>query len=86
WLLDGIRFGMIGILALAWLFVVGFRQSYKSKNGLLAMFMFLTFCFSLTDRNLDWKIGLIFFGLMYGLFVAFSQYAKQPEKQIVQAL
>lgn len=74
WLLDGIRFGLIGILALAWLFVAGFRRSYKSKNGLLALFMLLTFCFSLTDRNLDFKIGIIFFGLMYGLLVAFSQY------------
>lgn len=76
WLLDGIRFGLIGILALAWLFYVGFRLSYKSKNGLLALFMILTFCFSLTDRNLDFKIGIIFFGLLYGLFVAFSRYTK----------
>lgn len=74
WLLDGIRFGAVGILVLAWLFFVGFRLSYKSKNGLLAMFMILAFCFSLTDRNLDFKIGIIFFGLMYGLLVAFSQY------------
>lgn len=74
WLLDGIRFGLIGILALAWLFAVGFRQAYISKNGLLAIFMLLTFCFTLTDRNLDTKLGIIFFGLMYGLLVAFSQY------------
>ncbi|MDE6308120.1 MAG: O-antigen ligase family protein [Bacteroidales bacterium] len=72
WLLDGIRFGLIGILALAWLFVTGFRQAYKSRNGLLTIFMLLTFCFTLTDRNLDTKLGIIFFGLMYGLFVAFS--------------
>lgn len=74
WLLDGIRFGLIGILALAWLFVVGFRQAYQSRNGLLAIFMLLTFCFTLTDRNLDSKLGIIFFGLMYGLLLAYTQY------------
>ena len=81
WLLDGIRFGVIGILALAWLFVVGFRQAYKSKNGLLAIFMLLAFCFTLTDRNLDSKLGIIFFGLMYGLFVAYSQYTKSVKSR-----
>lgn len=81
WLLDGIRFGAVGILALAWLFFVGFRLSYKTKNGLLAMFMILAFCFSLTDRNLDFKIGIIFFGLMYGLLVAFSQYTIPNQHQ-----
>lgn len=81
WLLDGIRFGLIGILALAWLFVVGFRQAYQSRNGLLAIFMLLTFCFTLTDRNLDSKLGIIFFGLMYGLFIAFSQYTKNEKSR-----
>ena len=82
WLLYGIRFGLVGILMLAWLFFVGFRYAYKTRNGLLAILLFLTFCFSLTDRNLDWKIGIIFFGLMYGLCVAFSQYTlKQPHRE-----
>lgn len=76
WLLCGIRFGLLGILALGWLFFVGFKLAYRTRNGLLAIFMFLTFCFSLTDRNLDFKIGIIFFGLLYGLFVAYSQYTK----------
>ena len=80
WLLYGIRFGLIGVLALAWLFFVGFKQAYQSKNGLLAIFMLLTFCYSLTDRNLDFKIGIIFFGLMYGLLVAFSPFTKRPDK------
>ena len=80
WLLYGIRFGLIGVLALVWLFFVGFKQAYQSKNGLLAIFMLLTFCYSLTDRNLDFKIGIIFFGLMYGLLVAFSPFTKRPDK------
>lgn len=86
WLLEGIRFGIVGILALAWLFAVGFKFAYKTRNGLLAMLLFLTFCFSLTDRNLDWKIGIIFFGLMYGLCVAFSQYTERSEGQENPAL
>ncbi len=80
WLLYGIRFGLTGILALGWLFFVGFKLAYRTRNGLLAIFMFLTFCFSLTDRNLDFKIGIIFFGLLYGLFAAFSQYTQTNAK------
>lgn len=79
WLLYGIRFGLLGILALGWLFFVGCKLAYRTRNGLLAIFMFLTFCFSLTDRNLDFKTGIIFFGLLYGLFVAYSQYTKTDE-------
>lgn len=86
WLLYGIRFGLVGILALGWLFFVGFKFAYRTRNGLLAMLMFLTFCFSLTDRNLDWKIGIIFFGLMYGLLVAFSQYTAPSDKPVNQGL
>lgn len=86
WMLDGIRFGLIGILALAWLFVAGFKQAYRSKNALLAIFMLLTFCFTLTDRNLDTKLGIVFFGWMYGLMVAYSLHTEQPGKPDSPAL
>ncbi|MDE7150129.1 MAG: hypothetical protein K2O01_06960, partial [Bacteroidales bacterium] len=57
------------------------KSSYTTRNGLLAMFMFLTFCFSITDRNLDFKIGIIYFWLLYGLFVAYSQYTKDRRNE-----
>ena len=72
WLLLGIRFGVMGILAFAWLWFAGFRQAYRSKDYLLFLFLMVSLCFTMTDRTLDIQQGITFFCLAYGLFMAFS--------------
>ena len=72
WLLYGLRFGVIGFLALAWLWWAGFRLAYQKKNYLLFLFLFLSFCFMFTDRMLEYQPGVTFFCMYYGLLVLYT--------------
>lgn len=74
WLLLGIRFGMVGLLAFVWLWFVGFRHACRTKNSLLLIFLLISLCFTATDRTLDIQQGITFFCMSYGLLTAFSQY------------
>lgn len=68
WLLYGLRFGILGILALVWLWWNAFRLAYRKASYLLFLFLFVAFGFMLTDRMLEYQPAVTFYGLFYGLF------------------
>ena len=76
WLLYGLRFGLLGILALAWLWWSGFRLAYLKRNYLLFLFLLLAFGFILTDRMLEFRPLCLFWGLF--AVYAFNGEAAKP--------
>ncbi len=75
WLLYGLRFGVLGILVLAWLWWSGFQLAYVQKNYLLFLFLILAFGFILTDRMLEFRPLCLFWGL-------FAVYAFNSSKSL----
>lgn len=67
----GIRFGLVGMMLFAGSWVFWFFCAARRCNLLLGAFLFLSFCFMLTDNSLDIQIGITFFCTLFGLILSF---------------
>lgn len=82
WLLYLIRFGIVGLIFLATVWIVGFRYAYLTNNPLLFLFLLFALVFTQTECWLNCQIGITFFCLAYGLLVSFSGYTKSIDNKI----
>lgn len=81
WLLYAIRFGIVGLIFLAAVWIVGFRYAYLTNNPLLFLFLLFALVFTQTECWLNCQIGITFFCLAYGLLVSFSGYTKSLDNK-----
>jgi O-antigen ligase len=80
WVFMTIQLGFVGASLLLLFYLNGFWIAIRHRDVLLFSFLFITFCFSITESMLESNKGIVFFALFSVLL--FSPYSKPDLKAL----
>jgi O-antigen ligase len=70
WVQTFLQLGLMGVLALASVFISGIISSLKNKNFALTLFLITAFCFTLSESIFEVNKGIVFFSLFFTILVS----------------